>query len=85
MEWDTDLSLIDMLIDGKQRNNSIYFKEAMIIGCWTIWIHRNKFIFDNTPISQDRCFAMFRESFALIMYRAKPSLKDGMQQWLDTL
>jgi hypothetical protein len=85
MEWDTDLSLIDMLIDGKQRNNSIYFKEAMIIGCWTIWIHRNKFIFDNAPICQDRCFAMFRESFALIMYRAKPSLKDGMQQWLDTL
>jgi hypothetical protein len=85
MEWDTDLPLIDMLIDGKQRHNRIYFKEAMIVGCWSIWNHRNKIIFDYENISQDRCFAMFKESFSLIMHRGKPSLKEGMQQWLDTL
>jgi hypothetical protein len=84
-KWDTDNSVIDMLIDGKQRHNSIYFKEAIIVGCWSIWNHRNKFIFDSQIISQDRCFTMFKESFSLIMHRAKPSLKEGMQQWLDTL
>jgi hypothetical protein len=28
---------------------------------------------------------MFKESLSIIMYREKPSLKEGMQQWLDTL
>jgi hypothetical protein len=27
----------------------------------------------------------FKETFFLVMHRAKPSLKEDMQQWLDTL
>jgi hypothetical protein len=85
MEWDTEMPLIDMLIEGKQRQNNICFREVLIVGCWSLWNHRNKIIFDNESISQDRCFSMFKESFVLIMHRAKPSLSEGMQQWIYTL
>ena len=83
--WDIELELIEMLMEGKQRQNNICFREALLVGCWSIWNHRNKIIFDNEIFSLDRCLAMFKDSFSLIMCRAKPSLKEGMQQWLDTL
>jgi hypothetical protein len=31
------------------------------------------------------CMARFKATFALTMHRAKPSLREGMQSWLDTL
>jgi hypothetical protein len=85
MEWNTDLGIFDMLIDAKQRFGFSCFKESLIIGCWSIWNHRNKFIFDNQLINLPVCFIFFKESFELVRYRAKPSLLEGMTEWLDTL
>jgi hypothetical protein len=28
---------MDMLTDGRHRYDFIYFKEALIVGCWTLW------------------------------------------------
>ena len=84
-EWNMDLDIIDMLIDGRNRFNQKCFKEYLIIGCWSLWNHRNKIIFDGGHLSLDSCFSFFKETFSLIRHRAKPSLNDGMQQWLDTL
>jgi hypothetical protein len=36
-------------------------------------------------VAISQCFRFFKEDFSLIMHRAKPSLKEGMTQWLDTL
>ena len=85
MEWNNDLSRIDLLIDGKQRNNFDCIKEVIITGCWSLWIHRNKIIFDTQNLDIHECYRIFKETFALVMHRAKPSLKEGMQQWLDSL
>jgi Zn-dependent peptidase ImmA (M78 family) len=74
-----------MLKDGKQRHGGICFKEILIIGAWSLWNHRNRIIFDNEDRSKQPCFVMFKEYFALVMHRAKPSLKEGMQQWIDSL
>jgi hypothetical protein len=84
-EWDTNMPLHDMIIEAKYRYNKKFFKEALIVGCWTIWNHRNKAIFENEYIDPLTCIFMFKESFSVIMHRAKPSLREGMQQWLDTL
>jgi hypothetical protein len=83
-EWNSDLDIIEMLLDGRRYSISC-FKEVLIIGSWAIWNHRNKHIFYGAPINHRECFRFFREDFMMIMQKAKPSLKEGMKQWLDTL
>jgi hypothetical protein len=85
MEWNEDMDHINMMIDGERRSSNIYFKEALITGCWSIWIHRNNIIFDSHNRDLLTCFDHFKVSFGLIRHRIKPSLKDGMQDWLDLL
>ena len=85
LEWNNDLDLFSMLLAAKKSYKLICFKEILIVGCWSIWNHRNRSIFDNQPVCLDNCFEDFIYSFKLIMHRAKPSLKEGMTQWVDTL
>jgi hypothetical protein len=59
--------------------------EAAMVGYWIIWNHRNKTIFESQHIDLDLCLSIFKESFELVMHRAKPTLKEGMSQWVDTL
>jgi hypothetical protein len=84
-EWNTELEMIDMLMEAKNRSTNHFFKEAMIAGCWSIWNQRNSFIFDGKPVDLDSCFAFFKESISLIRHRVRPSLREGMQDWLDIL
>ena len=85
MIWNNDPCIMDCLIDGNNRARLICFKEILLTGCWSIWIHRNNIIFDNKALSIPECMRHFRETFTIIMHRDKPSLKEGMQQWIDTL
>jgi hypothetical protein len=85
MEWNEDMDHINMMIDGEKRSNNIFFKEALIAGCWSIWIHRNNIIFDSHSRDILACFAHFKDSFGSIRHRIKPSLKEGMLDWLDLL
>ena len=80
-----DLPFIDMLIDAKTRSSNQFFDFAMMAGCWGLWNHRNRIIFDNDNRCIDACFAIFAESVSVIRHRIKPSLKDGLQNWLDSL
>jgi transposase len=84
-EWNTELDIIDMIVEAKHRYLNKFFKEAMIAGCWSIWNQRNSIIFYEKTIDVDRCFSFFRESIATIRHRVKPGLKKGMQDWLDIL
>lgn len=47
MEWNTELNITDMLMDGKERIKTLVFKESMIAGYWSLWKHRNNIIFDH--------------------------------------
>jgi hypothetical protein len=73
-----------MLMDSR-RYNLKCFKEILITGCWAIWNPRNHHIFDGEDVAILECFRLFKEDLSLIMHRAKPSLKEGKQQWIDTL
>ena len=84
-EWNYDLELMDMLLDGRARSDQPCFIEYLIIGCWSLWNHRNRIIFDHDELDWDACFSIFVENFSLIIHRAKPSLREGMQQWLDAM
>jgi hypothetical protein len=74
-----------MIMDGKQRNTLHFFNESVILGSWSLWNHRNNIIFDNEERSLDTCFSMFTEYFKQVIQRAKPGLKEGMQDWLYLL
>jgi hypothetical protein len=76
-EWNTELEVIDMIMDTKRRSVNNFFNEAMIAGCWSIWNHRNSIIFDGKLVDPDRCFSFFRESISLIRHRVRPSLREG--------
>jgi hypothetical protein len=84
-EWNTELEVIDMIMDAKKDQLTVFFNEAMIVGCWSIWNQRNSIIFDGKLVDPDSCFSFFRESISLIRHRVRPSLREGMQDWLDIL
>ena len=70
LEWNSYLQGLDRLVDVKQTNNFICYKEVVIAGCWSVWNHRNKIIFDNQNLDILVCFWVFKQSFALVMHRA---------------
>jgi hypothetical protein len=85
IEWNVDLDLYQMMNDAKRRMSLEFFMEIMIIGCWSIWDQQNDAIFNGNSPNIQRCISKFRTTFTLTMHRAKPSLKEGMQSWIDTL
>jgi hypothetical protein len=84
-EWHTDLQLINMLLDTFNRSANHFFKIAMMAGCWSIWNHKNKITFDNEQRCVESCHSFFKATIQEIRHRVKPSLKEGMQAWIDTL
>ena len=84
-QWNTDYDLVDILLDGRRHNNIMCYKECLIAGCWSLWKHMNGIIFDHKEKNMAFCISSFKEHFGMIIKKAKPSLKEGMQSWLDYL
>jgi hypothetical protein len=85
MEWNTELSINDMIAEAKERYHINFLMEIIITGCWSIWDQRNDAIFNNNAPSLSRCLCKFKSYVKTNMHHAKPSLKEGMQSLLDTL
>jgi hypothetical protein len=47
--------------------------EIIIIMCWSIWIKRNSWLFNDEDPSVEKCKATFKREFALIIHRTKDS------------
>ena len=75
----------NMIQEAKTRYSIKFLMEIIITGCWSLWEQRNDAIFNNIVPSVQRCICRFKTFFNLTMHRAKPSLREGMQSWLDTL
>ena len=82
---ETELQLNEMIMEAKNRSVNSFFKIAMMAGCWSLWNHRNKIIFDNEQRNLNTCYMFFKLAIEDIRHRVKPSLKEGMQNWLDNL
>jgi hypothetical protein len=59
--------------------------DIIISGCWSLWDQRNDAIFNGNFPELRWCIINFKNFFSLNTHRAKPSLHEGMQSWLDTL
>lgn len=79
------LPLLDMLEGNEHIELNRCPKEALILGCWSIWNHRNHIIFDAANKSIDVAFHSFKDFLSPVRHRAKTSLREGMSAWLDTL
>jgi hypothetical protein len=85
LEWNTDLTISDMIAEAKERYHMNFLMEIIITGCWSIWDQRNDAIFNNKAPNLSRCIHKFKEFVNINMHRTKPSLKEGMKSWLGTL
>jgi hypothetical protein len=74
-----------MIAEAKERYPMNFLMEIIISGCWSIWDQRNDAIFNNNAPNLTRCLCKFKAYVKNNIHRAKPSLKEGMHSWLDTL
>jgi hypothetical protein len=84
-EWNVDMNIHEMIIDAKARYSLQFVMDIIISGCWSLWDQRNDAIFNGNFPELRRCIIKFKNFFSLNIHRAKPSLREGMQSWLDTL
>jgi hypothetical protein len=73
----------DVLVSFRQQLNLSFFMDVIIIMSWSIWMARNDLIFNGQQPSLQSVKACFRKEFALVIIRAKPSLKHLMASWLE--
>jgi hypothetical protein len=85
IEWNTDMQLHNMIKDAKNIYSLDFFMEIIITRCWSLWDQRNSFIFNQIDPPFNRFIHKFKDYCSIILHRARPSLKEGMQAWLDTL
>jgi hypothetical protein len=50
---------------------------------WSIWMARDDLIFQGQQPNLQSVKALFRKEFALVILRAKSSLKQPMSSWLE--
>jgi hypothetical protein len=67
----------------RRQLNVRFFMEIIILLCWSIWMSRNNLIFRNEEASKDKCKAIFRNVFALVILRAKKNYLPNISLWLE--
>lgn len=61
------------------------YMEVFMIGAWSIWKERNNKIFRGIPHSLGSWKERFKTDFALLLHRVKPSLKEFVTNFTDSL
>jgi len=69
----------------RQQLNVKFFMEIVIILCWSIWSIRNDLIFRQIPPSLFRCLSIFKDTFGLLLLRAKRRYFPQIELWLEQL
>lgn len=79
------LRSIDVIMSFRRQLSTPFFIEIIILGCWSIWMTRNDFIFKNLQPSLKACQLTFKKEFALAQLRVKSSLVDLMKEWINNI
>jgi hypothetical protein len=71
----------------KDRINSQFFMEAVILMCWAIWMSRNDLIFNFKGIqpSLDGAKAIFSSELLLLKHRVKRGISAQFSQWTNSI
>nr|TKW26925.1 hypothetical protein SEVIR_3G223100v2 [Setaria viridis] len=76
INWDTTLDSLQMILKAKQDFSKAFFREIIIISCWSIWCHRNDIIFDGASLSFAAWRHLFEKEVKLVTLRVKPAMRD---------
>ena len=80
-EWNSDMGLIDMMIEANNRSRDPFFKISMIAGRSSLWNRRNKLFLNGFQEIWILVTPFFKESVEIIRQGREPSLREGMQDY----
>jgi hypothetical protein len=84
INWNLNLSPLDMVIDARESFGSNIFREIFITACWCIWLIRNGIIFDNEQGSISAWKRHFKTELGYVCVKAKPSRQDQLKACRDS-
>jgi hypothetical protein len=59
MQWEEEYDIYEMISYFREAREQSCFMKALIIGCWSIWNHRNNAIFEDQAVNLSTCFRAF--------------------------
>ena len=59
IHYKSSLPLLNMVIAACEQFGSVFFREVIVLACWTICCNHNRIIVENEVISISRCKAFF--------------------------
>jgi hypothetical protein len=68
-----------MVLHARIHFNSVIFREIFIIGCWSLWCHRNDIIFYAASLSFSQWKRIFLRELQAVSLRVKSRVKEEMQ------
>lgn len=83
INWDTNLSPLDMMIQARQNFGSPIFREIIITACWIIWTTRNGVIFNSGQINLNQWKRRFKDELGLVCNKSKNQRQLLLQAWQE--
>jgi hypothetical protein len=84
INWNLNLSPLDMVIVARSNFGNPIFREIFIIACWVIWTTRNAIIFDNEQVDHSKWKRLFKQELGLVCTKAKPAIVSTLNVWRDS-
>jgi hypothetical protein len=78
-----DLSIMEAIIDIKQKINEPFSMDIIILDAWSIWIVRNNKFFNNVRPSLDSWKAILKQELRWLQYRMKNKFLPRYLEWLS--
>lgn len=83
INWNLNLSPLDMVLHARIDFNNQVFREVVITACWTIWKIINSVIFDKRQVNIFMWKKQFKEEFSLVCTKASQSKQAAFIFWRD--
>ena len=80
IHYKSSLPLLNMVNAACEQFGSVFFREVIVLACWTIWCNHNRIIVENEVISISRCKAFFfLREVNLVLLKAEPAIGDKLK------
>jgi hypothetical protein len=71
-----------MVLHARIQFNSVICREIFIIGCWSLWCHRNDIIFYISSLSFSQWRRFFISELQTVSLRVKPRVQEKIRIFL---
>ncbi|KAG8067016.1 hypothetical protein GUJ93_ZPchr0005g15381 [Zizania palustris] len=85
LSWSDEVSITQLVTAGRRNNSLPFIMELIIVGSWSLWLHRNNCIFRHQHAACGSWFELFRKEILFQSHRFKPTLKVAISDWINFL